>query len=102
MSGKCQGILEFQMKFRFSNKKNRRREILKMARAVFLTVWVMLNYSDSFQILLSERKLKGLAPLVSSAAFCILCIDIFHIQPKKKKKIALLPSVELMGGLGWL
>ena len=66
---KCQGILEFQMKFRFSNKK-KRREILKMARAVFFTVWVMLNYSDSFQILLSERKLKGLAPLVSSAAFC--------------------------------
>ena len=27
-------------------------------------------------------------------------IDIFHIQPKNK--IALLPSVELMGGLGWL
>ena len=70
MSGKCQGILEFQMKFRFSNKKKKRREILKMARAVFFTVWVMLNYSDSFQILLSERKLKGLAPLVSSAAFC--------------------------------
>ena len=61
MSGKCQGILEFQMKFRFSNKKKKRREILKMARAVFFTVWVMLNYSDSFQILLSERKLKGLA-----------------------------------------
>ena len=67
---KCQGILEFQMKFRFSNKKKKkRREILKMARAVFFTVWLMLNYSDSFQIL-SERKLKGLAPLVSSAAFC--------------------------------
>ena len=65
---KCQGILEFQMKFRFSKKK-KRRKILKMARAVFFTVWVMLNYSDSFQILLSERKLKGLAPLVSSAAF---------------------------------
>ena len=74
MSGKCQGILEFQMKFRFSNKK-KRREILKMARAVFFTVWVMLNYSDSFQILLSERKLKGLAPLVSSAAFCSRYLD---------------------------
>ena len=71
LSGRCQGILEFQMKFRFSNKKKKkRREILKMARAVFFTVWVMLNYSDSFQILLSERKLKGLAPFVSSAAFC--------------------------------
>ena len=59
------------MKFRFSNeKKKKKREILQMARAVFFTVWVMLNYSDSFQILLSERKLKGLAPLVSSAAFC--------------------------------
>ena len=68
---KCQGNLEFQMKFRFSNKKKKkRREILKVARAVFFTVWVMLNYSDSFQILLSERKLKGLASLVSSAAFC--------------------------------
>ena len=85
MSGKCQGILEFQMKFRFSNKKKKRREILKMARAVFFTVWVMLNYSDSFQILLnysdsfqillSERKLKGLAPLVSSAAFCSRYLD---------------------------
>ena len=75
MSGKCQGILEFQMKFRFSNKKKRRREILKMARAVFFTVWVMLNYSDSFQILLSERKLKGLAPFVSSAAFCSRYLD---------------------------
>ena len=74
MSGKCQGILEFQMKLRFSNKKNR-REILKMARAVFFTVWVMLNYSDSFRILLSERKLKGLAPLVSSAAFCSRYLD---------------------------
>ena len=69
---KCQGILEFQMKFRFSNKK-KRREILKMA--VFFTVWVMLNNSDSFQILLSERKLKGLAPLVSSAAFCSRYLD---------------------------
>ena len=69
---KCQGdVREFQIKFRFSNKKKKkRREILKMARAVFFTVWVMLNYSDSFQILLSERKLKGLAPFVSSAAFC--------------------------------
>ena len=55
------------MKFRFSNnkkKKKKKREILKMARAVFFTVWVMLNYSDSFQILLSERKLKGLVPSV--------------------------------------
>ena len=67
---KCQGILECQKKFRFSNKKKKRREILKMAGAVFYTVWVMLNYSDSFQILLSERKLKGLVPFVSSAAFC--------------------------------
>ena len=25
MSGKCQGILEFQMKFRFSNKKKKKR-----------------------------------------------------------------------------
>ena len=74
MSGKCQGILEFQMKFRFSNKK-KRREILKMAWAVFFTVWVMLNYSDSFQILLSERKLKGLVPLVSLAAFCSRYLD---------------------------
>ena len=70
MSGRYQGILEFQIKFRFSNKKKKRRELLKMARAVFFTVWVMLNYSDSFQILLSERKLKGLAPFASSAAFC--------------------------------
>ena len=46
-----------------------------MARAVFFTVWVMLNYSDSVQILLSERKLKGLAPLVSSAAFCSRYLD---------------------------
>ena len=38
-----------------------------MGRAVFFTVWVMLNYSDSFQILLSERKLKGLA----SKFFCL-------------------------------
>ena len=76
MSGKCQGILEFQMKFRFSNKeKKKRREILKTARAIFFTVWVMLNYSDSFQILLSERKLKGSAPLVSSAAFCSRYLD---------------------------
>ena len=73
MSGKGQGILEFQMKFRFSNIK--KRELLKMARAVFFTVWVMLNYSDSFLILLSERKLKGLAPLVSSAAFCSRYLD---------------------------
>ena len=67
---KCQGILEFQMKYRFSNKK-KRREILKMARAVFFTVWVMLNYSDSFQILLSERKLKGLAPLSPQLPFVL-------------------------------
>ena len=26
MSGKCQGILEFQMKFRFSNKKKKKEE----------------------------------------------------------------------------
>ena len=69
MSGKCQGILEFQMKVRFSNKK-KRREILNVARAVFFTAWVMLNYSDSFKILLSEKKMKGLARFVSSAAFC--------------------------------
>ena len=85
---KCQGILEFQMKFRFSNKKKKKGEILKMARAVFFTVWVMLNYSDSFQILLSERKLKGLAPLVSSAAFCILCIGYIPHPAKKKNSSA--------------
>ena len=82
MSGKCQGILEFQMNLDFQIKKKKNTE--NGCRAVFFTVWVMLNYSDSFQILLSERKLKGLAPLVSSAAICILCIDIFHMQPKKK------------------
>ena len=70
MSGKCQGILEFQMKFRFSNKK-KRREIMKMARAVFFTDWVMLNYSDSFQILLSERNLKGLHPLSPQLPFVL-------------------------------
>ena len=46
-----------------------------MARAVFFTVWVMLKYSESFQIFLSERKLKGLVPLVSSAAFCSRYLD---------------------------
>ena len=44
--------------------------------------------------------------LIHERSFVVLlysCIDIFHIQPKKEeKKIALLPSVELMGGLGWL
>ena len=76
MSGKCQGILEFQMKFRFSNKK-KRREILKMARAVFLTVWVMLNYFDSFQILLSERKLplSPQLPFVLGTWMTLWCVN---------------------------
>ena len=41
-----------------------------MAWAVFFTVWVMLNYSDSFQILLSEKKTEGFgAPCLLS---CLL------------------------------
>ena len=70
MSGKYQGILEFQMKFRFSNKK-KKREILKMARAVYC-----LGHAELFGQLPNSsvwKKTEGFgAPCLLS---CLLFLD---------------------------
>ena len=51
MSGKCQGILEFQMKFRFSNKKKKEEKYWKWLgqfSLLFGSCWTILTASKFF------------------------------------------------------
>ena len=66
MSGKCQGILEFQMKFRFSNKKKKKEEKywkwLGQFSLLFGSCWTILTASKFFYLKENWRVWHPLSP----------------------------------------
>ena len=64
MSGKCQGILEFQMKFRFSNKKKEEKywKWLVQFSLLFGPCWTILTASKFFCLKENWRAWHPLSP----------------------------------------